>query len=111
MTPVNEIGATIGHVHLLVPDPEAHKRLWVDLFNAEVARTGSLEFLKIPGVILLINRTQAPGVAGEPTWDHFALSVQDLDATKSKLAAANIGVPDGNIAEFPDGVRVEFIVV
>lgn len=109
LTPVNEIGATIGHIHLLVPDPEAHKKLWVGLFNAEVAKTGSLEFLKIPGVILLISKTQAQGVEGEPTADHFALSVQDLSATKSKLAAAGIDMPDGKIAEFPDGVRVEFI--
>lgn len=109
LTPVNELGVTIGHVHLLVPDPEVHKKLWVDLFGAEVGKTGSLEFLKIPGVILLINKTQAPGVPGEPTFDHFALSVKDLAATKSKLAAANIGMSDKNIAEFPDGVRVEFM--
>lgn len=109
LTPANEIGVTIGHVHFLVPDPELHKKLWMDLFGAEVAKTGSLEFLKIPGVILLINKTQAPGEAGQPTWDHFALSVQDLAATKSRLAASGIGMPDGNIAEFPDGVRVEFI--
>jgi predicted enzyme related to lactoylglutathione lyase len=109
LAPVNETGVTIGHVHLLVPDPEAHKKLWVDLLGAEVAKTGSLEFLKLPGVILLINKTQAPGVAGEPTADHFALSVQDLAATKRRLAAAGIEMPDGKIAEFPDGVRVEFL--
>lgn len=109
LAPVNESGVTIGHVHLLVPDPEAHKKLWVDLFGAEVAKTGSLEFLKMPGIILLINKTQGPGVAGEPTADHFALSVPDLPGTRSKLAAANIEMPDGKIAEFPDGVRVEFI--
>ena len=35
--------------------------------------------------------------------------MQDLAATKSRLAAADIPMPDGKMAEFPDGVRVEFI--
>jgi len=109
LTPVNESGVTMGHAHLLVPDPEAHKKLWVDLFGAQVSRAGSLEFLKLPGIVILINKGQTANAAGEPTADHFALVVRDLDATKTKLAAANIQMPDGKIAAFPDGVRVEFI--
>ena len=109
LTPVNEKGVTMGHIHLLVPDPEAHKKLWVDLFGAEVAKTGALEFLKLPGIVLLINKGQPANAEGVPTADHFALVVRDLAATKSKLAAAGIQMPDGPIAEFPDRVRVEFI--
>jgi predicted enzyme related to lactoylglutathione lyase len=109
LTPMNESGVTMGHIHLLVPDPEAHKKLWVDLFGAQVAKTGALEFLKLPGIVLLINKGQPAKATGEPTADHFALAVRDLAATKSKLAAAGIQMPDGKIAEFPDGVRVEFI--
>ena len=109
LTPVNESGVTMGHIHLLVPDPEVHKKLWVDLFGAQVAKTGSLEFLKLPGIVLLINRGQPANAVGEPTADHFALVVRDLEATKAKLASADIRMPDGKIAEFPDGVRVEFI--
>jgi predicted enzyme related to lactoylglutathione lyase/catechol 2,3-dioxygenase-like lactoylglutathione lyase family enzyme len=109
LTPVNESGVTVGHVHLLVPDPEAHKKLWIDLFGAQVAKTGSLEFLKLPGIVLLIGKGQPADAVGEPTADHFALVVRDLAAAKIKLAAAKIPMPDGKIAEFPDGVRVEFI--
>lgn len=109
LTPVNAKGVTIGHVHFIVPDPEAHKKLWVDLFDAQVAKTGALEFLKLPGIIILINRGQPANATGEPTADHFALAVRDLAAVKDKLAAAGIRVTDQNMAEFPDGVRVEFI--
>jgi len=109
LTPVNEIGVTMGHIHLLVPDPEYHNKLWVDLFGAQAAKTGALEFLKLPGIVLLINKGQPANATGEPTADHFALVVRDLTATKSKLAAANIQMSDGKIATFPDGVRVEFI--
>jgi hypothetical protein len=109
LTPVNKSGVTMSHIHLLVPDPEAHKNLWGDFFGAQVAKTGSLEFFKLPGIVLLINPGQPANAVGEPTADHFALVVRDLDATKTKLASADIRVLDGKIAEFPDGVRVEFI--
>jgi len=93
LTPVNDSGATMGHVHLLVPDPEAHKKLWVDLFDAKIERTGSLEFLKLPGIVILINRGQPANASGEPTADHFALVVRNLAATRKKLASANIQLP------------------
>jgi catechol 2,3-dioxygenase-like lactoylglutathione lyase family enzyme len=107
--PTNDKGATIGHVHFLVPDPEMHKKLWVDLFGAQVARVGALELLKLPGIIILINKGDPSKVSGAPTADHFALRVRDLDAIKKKLASASIRVSDKSIAEFPHGARVELI--
>jgi catechol 2,3-dioxygenase-like lactoylglutathione lyase family enzyme len=110
LAPVNESGVTMGHVHLLVPDPEAHTKLWVDLFGARIDHAGSLEILKLPGIIILIGKAQGASATGEPTADHFALVVRDLAATKNRLAAANIQIPEGSaIAAFPDGVRVELI--
>jgi predicted enzyme related to lactoylglutathione lyase len=110
LAPMNENGVTMGHVHLLVPDVEAHKKLWVDLFGAQVTHAGQLEILKIPGIIVLIIKGDASKASGDPVVDHFALVVKDLDATKKRLAAANIRMPEGSaIAEFPDGVRAEFI--
>jgi catechol 2,3-dioxygenase-like lactoylglutathione lyase family enzyme len=110
LTPMNEAGVTMGHVHLLVPDPEAHKKLWVDLLGAQVAHTGALEILKLPGIVILINKGQPASATGEPTADHFALVVRDLAAMKKKLESANIRTPEGSaIANFPDGVRIEFI--
>jgi catechol 2,3-dioxygenase-like lactoylglutathione lyase family enzyme len=110
LTPMNESGVTIGHVHWLVPDPEAHKKLWVDLFGAQVAHAGALELIKLPGIIILIIKGNPAAATGDPTADHMALVVRDLAATRKKLAAANIPMPEGSaIASFPDGVRVEFI--
>ena len=110
LTPMNDAGVTMGHVHLLVPDPAAHTKLWVDLFGAQIGHTGPIELVKIPGIVILINKTQPGAVPGEPVADHFALAVKDLPAIKQKLAAAGIQMPDGKaIALFPDGVRVELI--
>jgi len=99
----------MDYIHLLVPDPEAHKKLWVDMFNVQVAKTGALEFLKLPGIVLLINKGQPASAVGEPTADHFALAVRDLAALKRSLDDAGIRLSDGGMAAFPDGVRVEFI--
>ncbi|MDR0310959.1 MAG: VOC family protein [Acidobacteriota bacterium] len=110
LTPTNEAGVTIGHVHWLTPNPEAHKKLWVDLFGAQVTNAGALEIIKLPGIVILINPPQPGAVPGEPTADHIAFAVRDLAETKKKLASANIRFSSGSdIADFPDGVRVEFI--
>jgi catechol 2,3-dioxygenase-like lactoylglutathione lyase family enzyme len=110
LTPFNESGVTMGHVHLLVPDPEAHKKLWVDLLGAQIGHAGALELVKLPGIVILINKTQPGAIPGEPVADHFALVVKDLASIRQKLASANIQLPVGQaIAAFPDGVRVEFI--
>jgi catechol 2,3-dioxygenase-like lactoylglutathione lyase family enzyme len=109
LAPLNQSGVTLGHVHLLVPDIEAHKKLWIDVLGAQVAYTGKLEFLKIPGMIILLIKGQPSQTAGDPTVDHFALAVRNLAEFKNKLAAANIQMDGKNIALFPDGVRIEFL--
>jgi catechol 2,3-dioxygenase-like lactoylglutathione lyase family enzyme len=110
LAPMNAAGVTMGHVHLLVPDPAVHTKLWVDLFGAQIGHAGPLELVKIPGIVILINKTQPGAIPGEPVADHFALVVKDLASMKQKLAAAGIQMPDGKaIAVFPDGYRVEFI--
>jgi len=108
LTPTNEKGVTVGHVHLMVRDPETHKKLWIDIFDAKVTYAGKLEMLKLPGIIILLAKG-TPADSGIPTVDHFALLVRDLAAVKKKLASANIPLSDDSIATFPDGVRVELI--
>jgi len=110
LTPFNEAGVTIGHVHWLAPSPETHKKLWVDLFGAQVVNAGGLEIIKLPGIVILINPPQPGAVPGEPTADHIAFVVKDMAETRKKLETANIPFSEkSGIADFPDGVRVEFI--
>jgi catechol 2,3-dioxygenase-like lactoylglutathione lyase family enzyme len=109
LAPFNDKGVAIGHIHYLVNDTDVHKKLWVDIFGAEVGHAGPIELIKLPGIIILLMKNQKPEPSGEPTADHFALRVRDLAAVKAKLAAAKIQVTDKSIATFPDGVRVELI--
>jgi catechol 2,3-dioxygenase-like lactoylglutathione lyase family enzyme len=109
LTPFNNLGVTNGHVHILTPDPETHKKLFIDLFGAQVAHAGALEILKLPGTVILIMKAQLTETGGQPTCDHFALAVRDLGAMKQKFAAAKISIDEKSMALFPDGVKIELI--
>jgi len=112
----NEMGVSIGHVHLMVGDPEAHKKLWVGVLGAEVTSAGSLEMWKFPGVFIVVQKARtapADGSDGSAT-NHFGFLVKSYADTKKKLEAAGLTFSMDNaqtkqiIAVFPEKVRVEF---
>lgn len=108
----NAAGVSAGHIHLMVRDPAAHKKLWVDLFGAQVVTSGSLELLKLPNIFLILGKAQpAQGSIGS-TLDHFAFRVKDIAATSARLKAAGIPLTRDDsleiVANFPDEVKVEF---
>src|SRR5438270_9651668 len=55
---------SIGHMHLMVADPEGQKKLWVGLLGAEVTTIGSLEALKLPGVFMIVGKARTPPTEG-----------------------------------------------
>ncbi len=108
----NAAGVSAGHIHLMVRDPAAHKKLWVDLFGAQVVTSGSLELLKLPGIFLVLGQAERTEGSMGSTLDHFAFRVKDLPAVSAKLKTAGIPLSRDDslevIAEFPDKVKVEF---
>ena len=112
----NPSGVAIGHVHLIVADPEAQKKLWVDLLGAEVTHTGSLEMLRLPGVFVIVQKARNAPTGGSDgsTVNHFGFLVKDLDGLKAKATAAGLTIVTDNPAgkqlmvDFPEKVRVEF---
>jgi hypothetical protein len=66
----------------------------VDLFGAQIGHARPLELVKIPGIVVLIIKTQPGAIPGEPTADHFALTVKDLASIRKKLASANIPISE-----------------
>src|SRR5436189_5854331 len=73
----NDAGVSIGHIHLMVADPEAHRKLWVDLLGGQVVHMGSLEMYKLPGVFIIAGRARtAPAEGSEgSTVNHFGFVV------------------------------------
>jgi catechol 2,3-dioxygenase-like lactoylglutathione lyase family enzyme len=108
----NAAGVSAGHLHMMVRDPEAHKKIWVDVLGAQVVNSGSLELLKLPGIFLVLGKAEPAEGSEGSTVDHFAFRAKDLPATKAKLTAAGIPIvrddPREIVAMFPDKVKVEF---
>src|SRR6266496_3499076 len=78
LAPPNEAGVSMGHIHLMVADPEEQKKLWVGVLGAEVTHTGTLEMLKLPGIFIIAGKARTPpseGSAGS-TVNHFGFLVK-----------------------------------
>src|SRR5262245_30067730 len=112
----NDAGISMGHIHMMVADPEAHKKLWVGVMGAEVVHAGSLEMLKLPGVFLVIGKARTPPTEGTPgsTVNHFGVSVPSYPAIKAKMQELGLPLVQDNtqfrqiIVQFPDKINVEF---
>ena len=108
----NAAGVSAGHLHMMVRDPAAHKKVWVDVFGAQVVNSGSLELLKLPGIFLVLGKAEPVEGSEGSTLDHFAFRVRDLAGTSAKLKAAGIPLTRDDameiVAIFPDKVKVEF---
>ena len=112
LPPPNAAGVSAGHMHMMVRDPDAHKKIWVDVLGAQVVNAGSLELLKLPGIFLILAKAEPAEGSEGSTVDHFAFRAKDLPAVKAKLAAAGVSIarddPAEIVAIFPDKVKVEF---
>ena len=112
----NDSGVSMGHIHLMVADPEAQKKLWVGLLGAEVTHTGSLELLKLPGIFIVAGKARTPPTEWSEgsTVNHIGFLVKSYADMKAKLTAANLELATDNantkqiMVNFPDKVRVEF---
>ena len=105
----------MGHVHLVVADPDGQKKVWVEALGAETAHAGSLEMLRLPGIYMIVSKARtapAEGTDGS-TVHHFGFLVKDVAAVKGKLDALHVeSAPvNGNakqiLAKFPEKVLVE----
>ena len=111
----NQSGVSMGHVHLMVADPEAQKKIWVEALGAEVTRTGTLELLRLPGIYVIVGkaRTAPSGGTDGSTVNHLGFAVKDLAAVKAKLETLHVASApvNGNakqiMATFPEKVTVE----
>jgi catechol 2,3-dioxygenase-like lactoylglutathione lyase family enzyme len=108
----NAAGVSAGHMHLMVRDPEAHKKIWVDVFGAQVVKSGTLELIKLPGIFLVLTKAETTEGSEGSTLDHFAFRVRDLAGTSARLKAAGIPLTRDDsleiVATFPDKMKIEF---
>lgn len=114
--PPNASGISIGHVHLIVGDPDAQRKLFVDLLGGEVKHAGPLEMWKFPGTYIVIQKARTAPTEGSDgsTVNHFGFLVKSYPEIKSKLTGAGLKIhadhPDTKqvTVEFPEKILVEF---
>lgn len=121
----NKSGVSVSLVHLIVRDPGAHKKLWVDMLGARVTSRGSLELLSLPGLFISLEKGEPAGPSNGSSVNHVGLWIKDYDSVKAKVSAAQLMVISDNYkaegcaaapgtpacqmtVAFPDGVGVEF---
>jgi catechol 2,3-dioxygenase-like lactoylglutathione lyase family enzyme len=111
---VNSTGVAMGHLHIITPDPAAHKRIWVDVLGGKLVNIGPLEFAKFPGVFVGFRKGESNGGTEASVVDHLGFLVKDLNATREKIKGAGLPVvrelpaTKQFFAMLPDSVKVEF---
>ena len=108
----NQIGVTMGHVHLAVRDVDAQKQFWIDVMGGTLVRNGPLELIEFPGVFIMLQEAEPTGPPAGTIVNHFGFIVKDMPAALDRWRAANITIqPTQNPNEVyllaPDDVRVE----
>ena len=113
----NASGISYGHVHMFVNDPDAEKKIWVDLLGARPTNTGALQLMSVPGAMVIASKGQKPPTGGSEgsTVPYVSFRVKSYADTKAKLQSANVKLLKDDsksktlLGEFPEGVRFEFV--
>ena len=105
----------MGHIHLVVQDPAAMQKVWVDVMGGKPDTAGPLTLVKLPNVFIII--TGGANAAGREGTDgsvvnHVGFSVKSYAATKAKAEAAGLAVRELTPGQqafvtFPNKVTVE----
>lgn len=108
----NQLGVTMGHVHLTVSDVDAHKRFWIDHLGGTLVKNGPIELIQFPGVFVMLRKGDASGPPAGTIVNHFGFIVKDMKGSLEKWRAAGIPIePTENPNEVylvaPDNIRVE----
>jgi predicted enzyme related to lactoylglutathione lyase len=115
LAPPNSNGISWGHVHMFINDPDAMKKLFVDVLGGQVANAGRLELVKVSGAMIIMSKAQVAPTEGSEgsTLNHFTLKVKNVADTKAKLVAAGATVVSEKAKSvmmmFPEKVQVEFV--
>lgn len=79
------------HIHLVVPDPLAAQKWYMQNFGATAGKRGMFDTANVPGTEITLGKTDMPKVPTKGrSVDHIGFEVQNIDAFVAKLQAAGI---------------------
>jgi catechol 2,3-dioxygenase-like lactoylglutathione lyase family enzyme len=108
----NQIGVTMGHIHLAVKDVDAQKQFWISLMGGTLVKNGPLELIQFPGVFIMLRKADNAVPPAGSIVNHFGFVVKDMPGALARWKAAQIAIqPTENPNEVyvvaPDGIRLE----
>ena len=118
LAPPNEAGVSMGHVHFMTQDPEAHRKFWTMLGAKPVKALGPNEIYKVQNALILVRKQDASGGSMDSVVNHIGFRVFDLANAleKCKQAGIQILTPPETTAKThkanvmgPDEVNVELV--
>jgi catechol 2,3-dioxygenase-like lactoylglutathione lyase family enzyme len=118
--PPNEMGVTMGHLHLNSADIEVNKKIFVGMGGVAMKNdTGTIDYVRFPGVMVLLNLPRAaPATGGSEgtVINHVGFLVPNVQDAVAKWKAAGVPVLPGRNGRLdqayvvtPDGLRVEIL--
>ena len=79
------------HIHLMVPDPAAAQKWYVQNFGAIAGKRAAFETANVPGTEITMGKADAPQAPTKGrSVDHMGFEVKNIDAFVAKLQAAGI---------------------
>ena len=95
--PPNDIGVSLGHIHLAVKDVEAQQQFWTTMLSGTQVAHGPLSLIQFPGIYIMLRQADAAESPSGSIADHFGLVYRDLAAVRERWKAAGVKFDVGRI--------------
>ncbi len=88
LPPPNDAGVAMGHLHLLVRDPDAQRKFWVEVMGGTPLKLANLEVMKFPDVLVMFRKGEPTGGTKGSVVNHLGFLVRDMKAEVARMKAA-----------------------
>ena len=108
LTPANQAGVAMGHLHYRVRDVDAHVKFWSALGGTPV-RIAAEQAIRFPHVFVFLSSGDYAGLSEGAVVNHVAFRVPSFDAlAKAGITVTRLaGFPGVGNTTTPEGERVE----
>ncbi len=91
----NDVGASMGHVHLFVQDVDSSKKFWMAVGGTPF-KFGPNEGEKFPGVLILVRKGEPSGGTVGTVINHIGFNVPNVPEALEKWKAAGLKTAPGS---------------
>lgn len=97
LAPANDLGVSLGHIHVAVKDVEAQKRFWTEMLGGTLVTNGPLTLVQFPGIFIMLRQADAAEPAVGTVFDHFGFVYKDIAAMRARWKAGGVKYDVGDV--------------